>query len=268
MARRVAAVLAIPALAAACGSSKPSASGTTTVAANAGASVQAAAEKTAKAGSEHVVLSATSTATGQNVTISGSGDFDSAKKLGKLHATFGLGGVQSAIDEVLSGTTVYVSSQLFSTFLPAGKQWLKIDLAAAGKTLGVDASVLGEQDPAASLAQLKAITNVQELGTATVGGVQTTHYRGSIDVSKLPKGSSSVLGQAGASIGPVDVWVGADGYVHRVRVTTKTSTGTGNVAKTVLTTTLSRFGEGVVVVTPPASATVDASKLSIPGLTG
>lgn len=268
MARRFAAVLAIPLLAAACGGSKQDAAGTTTAAASPGPVIRAAAAKTAKAGGEHVVISARTAASGQIVSISGSGDFDSVKRLGKLHASFGLGGVQTTLDEVLDGTTVYVSSQLFSTFLPAGKTWLKIDLAAAGKTLGVDTSVLAAQDPTEALSQLKALTNVKQVGAATIGGVETTHYRGAIDASKLPAGSSSLLGQTGASVGPVDVWVGVDGYVHRVRVTSKTAAGTGNVAKTVLTTTLSKFGEGVLVAVPPASETVDASKLSIPGLTG
>jgi hypothetical protein len=266
--RRLVAVLAIALLAAACGSSKHNASGTTAGLASPGPAVQRAVAKTAKAGSEHVVVSATTSTSGQHVSISGSGDFDSAKRLGKLHATLGLGGVQTEIDEVLSGSTVYVSSQLFASFLPAGKQWLKIDLAAAGKALGVDTSVLGAQDPASALAQLKAIADAKRVGGTTIDGVETTRYRGSIDVSKLPKGSSALLGQAGATVGPIDVWVGADGYVHRVRIASKASSGTGNVAKTVLTTTFSRFGEGVVVATPADSDTVDSSTLSIPGLTG
>ena len=262
------AVLILPLVAAACGSSKSGSSNTPTTSAGAVLSIAAAVAKTAKAGSEHVAISATTTAAGQHVTLTGSGDFDSAKSQGKLTTTVDLTGVKTQLNEVLTGKTVYISSQLFSSFLPAGKSWLKIDLSSAGKALGIQSSVLGAQDPGQALAQLQALTGVQKIGTATIAGVSTTHYRGKIDTSKLPSGVSSALSTTGASVGPYEVWVGDDGYVHRVRLTTTASSGTGNVGKTVLTMTLSQFGESVSVSVPSASETVDASKLSIPGLSG
>jgi hypothetical protein len=265
--RRLVAVLAVPLLAAACGGSKSGSPGTTSTSGAADA-VSAAVAKTITAGSEHVAITASTTAAGQHVTLSGAGDFDSAKRQGKLTTNVSLSGVKTQLDEVLTGTTVYIRSQLFGSFLPAGKSWLKIDLKAAGKAIGIDSAVLGAQDPAQALAQLKAITGLEDLGTATVGGVSTTHYRGTIDTSKLPAAAASALSRAKASLGPYDLWVGEDGYVHRVKVTTKASTGTGTVGKTVLTMTLSKFGESVSVSVPSASQTVDASKLSIPGLSG
>jgi LppX_LprAFG lipoprotein len=266
--RRLVAVLTVPFLAAACGGSKSGSPSTPTAGSSAAPTVVSAVAKTIAAGSEHVVLAADATAAGQHVALSGQGDFDSAKRVGKMHASIALSGIKTTIDEVLSGTTAYAGSPLFSSFLPAGKSWLEIDLSSAGKALGIDTSVLGAQDPAKALAELKGIGDLREIGTATIGGVATTHYRGTIDASKLPAAAASALQKSGATLGPADVWVGSDGYVHRMKVTTKASSGTGDVGRTVLTTTLSKFGESVSVAVPPASQTVDASKLSIPGLTG
>lgn len=259
-----AALLALPLAAAACGGSGKKASAPPTTAA---ASVRAAVSKTVKAGSEHVILTAKVNAGGQAIELSGNGDFDSAKQLGTMHATFSLGGVQTAIEEVQSGKTIYVSSPIFSAFLPAGKTWLSLDLASAAKTLGANASALTAQDPGSALAQMQAVTDLKEIDTPLVAGAPTTHYRGRIDPSKLPASSSALVQSSGASFGPVDVWVGGDGYVHRMRVTTTASAG-GQKAQTTVTMTLSAFGTGVKASVPPASQTVDASKVSIPGLTG
>ena len=258
-------LLLLPAVAAACGSSKK-ASGTTTSAAPPSA-VSDAVAKTLKAGSEHLDLSAQVAASGRTIRLSGSGDFDSSKHVGALHAKLSLSGIDSTIDELQSGGTIYVSSPLFGAVLPAGKSWLKLDLADAAKTLGVNASALTAQDPSSALEQLKALSGLTEAGTQTIGGVQTTRYRGTIDVSKLPAASKTLVRSTGATFGPVDVWVGSDGYVHRMRVVTSASAG-GQSAKTTLTTTLSDFGESVSATIPPASKTVDASTMSIPGLTG
>jgi hypothetical protein len=257
-------LLVVPVGAAACGGGKGS---TTTSTADAAAAVQEAVAKTVKAGGEHAAISASVSAGGQSVKLSGAGDFDSAKHLGKLHATISLGGVDTGIDEVLSGLTIYVSSPLFSAVLPAGKTWLEVDLASPPKSLGAYATALGTQDPAAALAQLKALSGVKETGAQTIGTVSTTRYRGRVDVSKLSAAAAAALQASGASFGPVDVWVGSDGYVHRVRVPTSVGAG-GQAAKTTLTMTLSNFGGSVSASVPPASQTVNASKVSIPGLGG
>jgi hypothetical protein len=260
-------VVALPVAATGCGGSGKKTSTTTATPAALAGTVRDAVAKTVNAGSEHVVLSAKVAAGGQTVALSGKGDFDSAKQLGTMHATFALGGVQTVIEEVQSGNTIYVSSPFFSAFLPAGKAWLKLDLSTAAKTLGANASALTAQDPASALAQMQAVTDLKEVGSQLVGGAPATHYRGRIDVSKLPASSSALVQSSGASFGPVDVWVGDDGYVHRMRVTTSANAG-GQTAKTTLTMTLSNFGLGVKASVPPASQTADASSISIPGLTG
>ena len=262
------AVLALPVGAAACGGSgKSGTTAATPSAVSAAQAVHRAAAKTAAAGSEHVSLSAKVIAGGQSLSLSGSGDFDTPKRLGALHATFDLAGTQSTLDEVLSGSTIYVSSPLFATLVPGAKKWLKLDLASAGSTFGADASALLSQDPAAALAQLKTLGDVKDLGSEQVGGASATHYRGRIDPSKLSGPAAQALQASGAKVGPFDVWVGQDGYVRKLKISTSAGSSTATV-NTAVTMTLSGFGEQVQVSVPPASETLDATNLSIPGLGG
>jgi hypothetical protein len=260
-------LLALP-LCAGCGGSKSSSSSTSaTTAPGAYETVQAAAQKTVQAGSEHVVIRANASSGSHKVTLSGTGDFDSQNRQGTFAADASIAGLQASLEEVLDGTTAYVRSPLLTVLLPAGKSWLKIDLATAGQALGIDTAVLRAQDPAVALAQLQALQNVRKVGTVTVNGVTWTHYRGSLDAAKLPKASADALTASGSSLGPADVWVGDDGYVHRLRLTTRTTTS-GGAASTVVAETLSQFGKSVQVSVPPGSETVDASKVTIPGLGG
>src|SRR5436305_1481318 len=77
-----------------------------------------------------------------------------------------------------------------------------------------------------------------------------------IDVSKLPA-------TAKADSGTYDVWIGDDGYVHRVRVTIKSKSSNATV-----TSDLSGYGDKVSVTVPPASQVYDSRGAPIPGLGG
>jgi hypothetical protein len=76
-----------------------------------------------------------------------------------------------------------------------------------------------------------------------------THYRGRLAVSATRPG------------GTYDVWVGNDGYVHRVRVSSRIAAG----ATLDATTDLSDFGKNVTVKVPPASQTKPTSSLNLGG---
>lgn len=265
MSRRAAvALLALPLALAACGGGAKKTGGTTSAATTAGlasplAVVQSAAEKTAGAGSETMILKATAKTQGQQVTISGNGGFDTKNKTGSMHLEFAAGAVNTSIDEVMSGTTVYLKSPLFSAMLPAGKKWLKIDLQKAGKSAGLDVSALMSQDPTQALTALKALKGATKVADEQLPSGPATHYRATIDASKLP----AAVKAKGLSAGSYDVWIGGDGYVHRVRTTISGgTTGTATV-----TVDLADFGKSVSVTVPPASE-IAAAGGSIPGLGG
>jgi hypothetical protein len=244
-------LLALPFAAAACGGSK-NGSTTTTLPEDPVAAVKGAAAKTARAGSEHLAISGRIVAGGQMVTFKGTGDFDTKKHLGSLTADFSVGGLNGSLQEVSSGEDAYVKSDLLGALTPGDKPWVKLDLAKAAKSQGVDITSFLSQDPAQALTQLQGLRDVLKVGSAA----GTTHYRAKIDLAKLKAATKTGSGR-------YDVWIGDDGYVHRV----KTVVTTGGATSTV-TTDLSDFGEPVSVTLPKPADTYDGTKTPIPGLGG
>jgi hypothetical protein len=246
--------LAVPLAAAACGGR----SGSSAVALpdDPAAAVKGAAVKTVAAGSEHLTIDARVEAGTQIVTVRGAGDFDTKKHLGSLHADFSIAGLGGAIDAVSSGSTAYLKSDVLSAFLPAGKTWLKLDLAKTAKAQGIDIASFLSQDPTKALVQLQNLRNVTKVAEVQLGGETTSHYRAGIDVSKV---TGAVKGETGR----YDVWIGEDGYVHRVKASLTTSGETSTV-----TTDLSSFGEDVSVEVPKPAETFAGNIASIPGLGG
>jgi hypothetical protein len=244
-------LLALPLAAAACGGNK-NASATATLPDDPVAAVKGAAAKTAQAGSEHLAILGRVVASGQTLTFKGSGDFDTKKQLGSLNADFSVGGLNGSLEEVSSGKDAYIKSELLSALVPGGKTWVKLDLVKTAKAQGVSIASFLSLDPTQALTQLQALRDVQKVGSAA----GTTHYRAKIDLSKLKSAAKTGTGR-------YDVWIGEDGYVHRVKaiVTTGGSTST-------ITTDLSAFGEPVSVTLPKPADTYDGTNASIPGLGG
>jgi len=227
--------------------------------------VKSAASKTAQAPSEHAKITANATVGGQPLTVSGAGDFDNKTHLGSVHADFSVAGLSGTIDEVLDGTTIYMKSPLFSDGLPKGKTWLKLDLQKALATKGIDFSSLLSQDPAQTLAQLQGSGSVTKVGEETIDGASTTHYRATIDPSKLPQ-FEKIEALTGAKYGPYDVWIGNDdGYVHKMSLSY--SVGVKGAKQSVSTTvSFSDFGKSVSVTVPSDSESFDATNASLKGL--
>ena len=255
MARRLPvalALLALPIGVSACGGGGRSTSGGTTATTPAAAehAVKAAAEKTAKVGSLDLALTASTTASGAPVLVQGTGAFDTKAHKGRLHLGFSAGGLASTADVVLEGTSLYVHSPLFTFGIPGGKSWIKLDLRKGATAAGVDLSKLLAQDPTKALEALRGVTRVTELGPATVQGVSTTRYRARV--------AATAGGRAPA--GTYEVWVGDDGYIHRVRTVVAAAGGT----KVTATSTLSGFGDQVTVTVPPAAKTYTSTTGSLP----
>jgi hypothetical protein len=266
--RRVAILLTLAPLAlAACGSSGGSKSSSGPKLSPA-AYVVKAAKKSSTAPSEHIKLQAATTVQGQEVDVTGSGDFDNTSHQGAMTAHATVGGIDLQVDEILDGTTIYMKSPLFAATLPAGKTWLKLDLEKVGKTKGIDFSSLMGQNPSQTFAQLQASGQVTEVGDETLYGVPVTHYRGHIDLSKLPQGAK-IEAFTKAKYGPYNVWIGKDdGYVHQMTMSYSYVTpGLGRQTAT-MTTTFSDFGKAVIVSVPADTDVVDATGKTIQKLGG
>jgi hypothetical protein len=228
--------------------------------------VAKAADRTSAAGTAHVVVTGTVVTGGVSVSMSGSGDFDNARRLGSLTMTVTGGPQTGTMTEVFDNWTIYMSSPLFGR-VPGGKHWLSIDLEQAGKALGIDFAQYSGTNPAAALQLLEKAADVVKVGTETIDGVAATHYHATVDVSRLPNGSH-LAELTGLSTYPVDVWIGHDGLVRRLRLSLATHPSTVGVPAMQMTIAMdySNFGETVDVHPPAASDTIDLTKLAKQGL--
>lgn len=235
--------------------------------------VASAADRTLDKGTGRFALQAAFTLPllGQ-ATVSGEGSFDNAKQAMDVTLNVnGIGaGMPTSVELRLLQQAMYVQLDGLPAGgqLPNGKSWVKVDLERALKKLGVDLANLGVgQSPTGVLAQLRGSTNTQKVGTETIDGVRTTHYRGTVDVqdaldqatAKERKTLQRLLDEAkahgvDATSTTFDVWVGDDGLVRRL------TQRVGSVGH--LTMTFSDYGEPVHIEAPAVDDTVDLSDLS------
>jgi hypothetical protein len=180
------------------------------------------------------------------------------------------------VTDTSDGAVVYARFPLLAPMLPDGKTWLRLDVGKLAKGHGVDLTQLlqaNQGSPAPVLdALIKSKTSVK-LGRETVGGVGTTHYRASVDAKEYALANvrgeareqlERVLGAAKVVTFPVDVWVGDDGLVRRLRLTvpdvTPNQTGGGSVT---FTEELSGYGEPVDVALPDDADVFDFSSIKL-----
>lgn len=130
--------------------------------------------------------------------------------------------------------------------------WLKLDPAAFGVP---DSAMRQQQNPADLLQTLRGIGDVEAVGSATVRGVDTTEYRGTVDLRKALDGlgpdvtdaMKRQLGQLGVASMPVRVWVDGDGLPRREEI--ELSAGGQTVSARI---DFFDYGADVSVQTPPA----------------
>jgi hypothetical protein len=166
---------------------------------------------------------------------------------------------------------VYVQLPGLEKQIPGGKSWIRLDLQKAAQAAGFDlGDALGSatQNPGDALAMLRAGGPLTEVGTETLDGTSTTHYKGTIDLAaaaKLKGVSEETLRRLNpkgekAEI-PVDVWIGDDGLVRQVRITESDTAGSKTVSSSV-TFGFTDYGTDVSVAAPAADDVFDATALA------
>ncbi|MCK8438281.1 hypothetical protein G3I77_36340 [Streptomyces sp. D2-8] len=172
--------------------------------------VRSAYDRTAEQDTAKVKLRVRTSAEGASQTANGQGvvDLDDGDSVMTLTVQ-GQQIEQRVIDQVLY-------QKMPKGQAPGGKPWIKIDLGKVAARQGTGDQSMS--DPAQSAAYAKAITDkdVTEKGTATVNGVQTTHYRVSVDVAELPNGDT-LRKQVGPTL-PMDVWLDDEGRMRRQQI--------------------------------------------------
>ena len=181
------------------------------------------------------------------------------------------------IDAVQDGTVFYMRFPALASELPAGKSWVRMDLAKAGRAQGFDLTGLENltsNDPRQMLDVLRAASDeIETVGPEVLDGVSTTHYRAQVDLAEyaklgLAKGADAnsmlddVLKQSGLESMPVDVWLDDAGLVRKVEMTfSGAPPGSTESLDASMRFELSDYGEPVAVDVPPAAEVVDTATL-------
>jgi hypothetical protein len=243
------------------------------------AAVAQAATKYEEAGSSRVSMSATTTGVpGGPFTFTAEGEFDRERgrmtmDMSELGEATG-GAFAGELEMILDDLVMYMKfPEAITEQLPGGKSWVRIDLREAGKEFGIDLEELmqvQQSDPSQSLQYLRgASDDFEEVGEEEVRGVETTHYRGTIDLHKaveqLPENARESFERAIDLIGtdelPLDVWIDGDGMARRMKYEQPLPSAGGEEGAMELTMEFFDFGVDVDVEPPPSDEVIDIKEL-------
>jgi hypothetical protein len=121
-----------------------------------------------------------------------------------------------ALELRLVRNTFYVRTPLF------GPRWLSFTDRGGDVLAGVS-----DNDPAQLLEFLRSTADIDEVGSATIRGVATTHYRAQVQLERLVDRArpeqrerlrelAEKIKAAGIDEIPLEVWIGDDGLVRRI----------------------------------------------------
>lgn len=155
----------------------------------------------------------------------------------------------------------------FASTAGKGKHWMKYDYDKLAKQAGPSGALIKDQmqnnNPARSVDLLLASGKVKKVGSETVGGKKTDHYRGTIEVAELARMQSKKLSekelnqlsdqltQQGFKTETVDLWIDGDDLLVKKQETAKGKNGDLDS-----TASYSDYGTKVSVEAPAASDTL------------
>jgi hypothetical protein len=162
---------------------------------------------------------------------------------------------------LVTSQAVYLKLPMLSSVLH--KQWAKISFKSSTTFGGVDLGQFAGQaqqlQPGQYLSMLASSANVKSVGKATIDGLSTTHYKGTVDLQKalaslpnVPEIWTKLATSEGIKAVHLDAWIDAG---HRPRKITMTLASLA-VSLTV-NLHLSSYGVKVTVTPPASSQTLD-----------
>jgi hypothetical protein len=222
----------------------------------------------------------------KSLTEQGGFDFDSKRFRVQVDlAQFGLSGAGKvdAIADFANGLIEYIHLPAQLADEAGGKPWIKVDLQAVFKKLGIDANLGavmqgGSSDPTQGLGMVRGAENVVKVGTDDVRGVATTHYHLDVNFQKAidqsPPGARAALQQLVSYYTvpsrPADVWIDSDGRMRRMQQKLDFSTvhfppalaaQANQFGSPTVTVEYYGFGNPVDIKLPPPDQVTDASDL-------
>lgn len=248
------------------------------------AAVVQAADRTSDAGSSRASFDITMTGLApEPLTMTGEGIFDSQARKGRLTMDLSALGAGSGQDlgeaeMIFDDFVVYMKFPFLSELRGGLKEWLRFDIRELGKEQGFDLgqlSQLNQNDPSQALQYLRAASeDVEELGKEEVRGVETTHYRMTIDLRKVVDQApeeqreqlraqiDQIVEQSGLQMVPTEVWIDDEGLARRMQLTYKGMRfAPGEEGDMTMTMELFDFGVEVDIKPPPANNLTDLQDL-------
>ncbi|MCI0689126.1 MAG: hypothetical protein L0Y54_18125 [Sporichthyaceae bacterium] len=171
----------------------------------------------------------------------------------------------SGIQMRLIGDVFYMKIPALSSMI-APAEWVMLDLSSLDGLGGMGFEDLLEQaqqnDPMTQLKALLASEDFTEVGTEQIDGVQTTHYSGSIEVSRiadlaeLDADLREQMEQGYQTLGvekiDYELWLDGDFFTRKMIMTMPGSSGTQTI-----TMTVKDYNQPVEIEAPAESETVD-----------
>jgi hypothetical protein len=159
---------------------------------------------------------------------------------------------------------------------------MKLDLARMSKKVGMNFGQLqqsGANDPSGMLHWLKGSSGAKRVGTETIDGTPSTHYRSTIDLIAAAKKAADparkgaierAVKAMGVNSMPVDVWVDRRGRVRRERLgwSQAAKPGSPQPVRMELTTDFVAYGVPMTITTPAGDKVFDATSMAAGALNG
>jgi hypothetical protein len=181
------------------------------------------------------------------------------------------------LDAIEDGTVVYVRFPLLADKLPPGKTWIRGDakgLSAGSGQLGQFGS-FADTDPRDVFGYLKAVSGtIVAVGSDEVRGVETSHYRATIDTKKLIAlvpaaqrkglaGFDQLVGGSGVASIPIDVWIDSDNRVRKLVLNVTATPSSTESAGASVEIEMYDYGKPLELELPPPEQVVDATSLRL-----
>lgn len=198
---------------------------------------------------QSVHVDGTFTAQGQTFTVTADqsfGDRTLTGARGVIHVSMpGMGTLEARLVDGV----IYLNAGQLGLGQVGGKPWVKVDLTDTSNPVGqMLAQIADNFGPGQLIETLKSVSTLHSVGAETVDGVATTHYKVTVDTSKLGSALGLDPSQLGGADVPktieYDVWLDSGSRPVKVEMATSMFG---------IALHFSKWGEPVHVVAPPAS---------------
>jgi hypothetical protein len=224
-------------------------------------------------------MSVSTVATTAGTTVRGTmtGVIDTVRHTGAFTTHETVAGHAVSIVERLSGTTIYMKlpNQPALDSLTGGRPWLKLDFSRALGAFGLGGLTTQSANPAQFIDYLRAVgAKHTRVGTATIDGVQTTHYHVVINLDNYPKlfpagrraaaarGVATLENAIGSHTMPMEAWIDAQNLLRRMSFSFGECVQSQRLTMA-MTMNISDYGPQTVPAAPSASDAYDLTPLLV-----